>query len=375
MTENANFSSILREEWKLLIVLATTAIFFLFGNGLMGDLSGLAGATMLLVWLFVVILLAAFAIVHHAESLAVILGEPIGTLVLTLAVIGIEVMMISAVMLTGKDNPTVARDTMFAVVMIVMNGMIGLSLLVGGLKHHEQKYNLQGATAYLALILPFTVLSLILPNFTQSSAGATFSALQAIFLSVVSLGIYGLFLVVQNRRHREHFLAPDKDKDEHDPIHHHDLKVRSKTYHGIFLIVYLLPLVVLAKQMAIPLNHTIGVLQAPAALAGFLVAVLILSPESMSSIRAAQDNKLQRAINLLLGSVLATIGLTVPAVLTIGLITGKTVVLGLDTVDMIILALTLAVSMITFSARRTNILLGAVHLLLFLSYLILIFEK
>jgi len=219
------------------------------------------------------------------------------------------------------------------------------------------------------------VLSLILPNFTQSSAGATFSTLQAIFLSIVSLGIYGLFLVVQNRRHREHFLAPVKDNDEHDPIHHHDLKVRSKTYHGVFLIVYLLPLVVLAKQMAIPLNHTIGVLHAPEALAGFLVAVLILSPESMSSIRAAQDNKLQRAINLLLGSVLATIGLTVPAVLTIGLITGKTVVLGLDTVDMIMLTLTLAVSMITFSARRTNVLLGAVHLLLFLSYLILIFEK
>jgi Ca2+:H+ antiporter len=370
--------SILRREWLLGAALATTALFLLFGKGWLADLSNPLWFALMLGWLFAVIMGSAFAVVHHAESLAVRLGEPLGTLVLTLSVIGIEVMMISAVMLTGEGKPALARDTMFGIVMIVLNGMIGLALLVGGLRHREQEYNLQGANSFLSLIVPLTVLGLVLPNFTKASAGPTLSAFQSVFLAIMSIGIYSLFLIIQNWRHREYFVKPAKAAEHQGglsaPGHAGDSETNSVTYHALFLVMYLLPVVVLAEEIALPIDHGIEVLHAPLALGGFLVAALILSPESLSATRAALANDLQRSINILLGSVLASIGLTIPAVLTIGLVTGKTIVLGLDPVDSLLLVLTLGVCALTFTSNRTNVLLGAVHLLLFLAYLMLIFE-
>ena len=371
----AGYLSTLRREWLLGAGFATTALFLLFGKGWLADLSNPLWFALMLVWLFSVILSSAFAVVHHAESLAVRLGEPLGTLVLTLSVIGIEVMMISAVMLTGEGKPALARDTMFGVVMIVLNGMIGLSLLLGGLRHHEQEYNLQGANSFLSLIVPLTVLGLILPNFTSASLGPTLSVLQSIFLAVMSVGIYSLFLIIQNWRHREYFVKPAKAIEglgKASAAEH--IATNSITYHALFLVMYLLPLVVLAEEIALPIDHGIEVLHAPLALGGFLVAALILSPESLSATRAALANDLQRSINILLGSVLASIGLTIPAVLTIGLVTGKTIVLGLGPADSLLLVLTLAVCALTFISNRTNVLSGAVHLLLFLAYVMLIFE-
>src|SRR6202167_2334573 len=186
----AGYFSTLRREWLLGVAFATTALFLLFGKGWLADLSNPGGFALMLVWLFAVILSSAFAVVHHAESLAIKLGEPLGTLVLTLSVIGIEVMMISAVMLTGESKPALARDTMYGITMIVLNGMIGVSLLMGGLRHHEQQYNLQGANSFLSLIVPLTVLGLLLPNFTEASPGPTLSAFQSIFLAVMSIAIY-----------------------------------------------------------------------------------------------------------------------------------------------------------------------------------------
>jgi Ca2+:H+ antiporter len=377
--KSSNFSA-LQREWLLGAAFATTALFLLFGKRWLGDLSNPLWFVLMLVWLFAVIMGSAFAVVHHAESLAVRLGEPLGTLVLTLSVIGIEVMMISAVMLTGEGKPALARDTMFGIVMIVLNGMIGLSLLLGGLRHREQEYNLQGANAFLTLIVPLTVLGLVLPNFTKASAGPTLSTFQSIFLAIMSIGIYSLFLIIQNWRHREYFMRPAPGVAAGQPwpggapggAAHGE--TGSLAYHGGLLVLYLLPLVVLAEKIALPIDHGIEVLHAPLALGGFLVAALILSPESLSAIRAALANDLQRSINILLGSVLASIGLTIPAVLTIGLITGKTVILGLDPADSLLLVLTLAVCALTFTSNRTNVLLGAVHLLLFLAYMMLIFE-
>jgi Ca2+:H+ antiporter len=369
---------ILRQEWPLLISLATTASFLLFGATWLANLSNLVWFTFILIWLFGVILLSAFAIVRHAESLAVILGEPLGTLILTLSVIGIEVMMISAVMLTGEGKPALARDTMFAVVMILLNGMTGVSLLLGGLRHHEQTYNLQGANAFLALIIPLAVLGLVLPNFTTTTPGPTLSSFQSVFAAVMSIGIYAIFLAVQTTRHREYFISPQVGETaaQAEEVHHHaEHTIKSVPHHAILLVMYILPLVVLAKRLAVPLEYATRVLNAPAALSGLLVATLILSPEAMSAVRAAVRNELQRSVNILLGSVLATIGLTIPAVLTISLITGKTLFLGLDAVDTILLLLTLALSTLTFSNNRTNVLLGAVHLLLILAYLMLIFER
>ncbi len=364
---------LIRTEFVFAISIITTTLFFFFGDVWLADLSNPEWFAFILIWLFSVILLSAFAIVRHAESLAVIWGEPLGTLVLTLSVIGIEVMMISAVMLTGGGKPTLARDTMFAVVMIVLNGMVGLSLLLGGLKHHEQQYNLQGANAFLALIVPLAVLGLILPNYTESSPGPTFSQFHAIFLSIISIGVYGVFLVIQNLRHREYFLSPVSPESQLGV--HHASEVRSVTHHATLLILYIVPLVILAKKIAVPIDYAIQVLNAPEALGGFLVATLILAPEALSAMRAAIANELQRSINILLGSVLASIGLTIPCVLTIGLVTGQTIILGLDAVDTILLVLTLGVSALTFTNNRTNVLLGAVHLLLFLAYLMLIFES
>ncbi|MDQ3256607.1 MAG: calcium:proton antiporter [Acidobacteriota bacterium] len=371
----------MRHEWTLLASIVTTVSFLIFGGSWLADLSHPVWFTFILIWLFGVILLSAFRIVHHAESLAVILGEPVGTLVLTLSVIGIEVMMISAVMLTGDGKPALARDTMFAVVMILLNGMAGVSLLLGGLRHHEQTYNLQGANAFLALIVPLAVLGLVLPSYTTTTPGPTLSPFQSIFSSVMSIGIYGIFLGVQTSRHREYFVAPDVDEavagNEAAQQHHHDDGehiIKSVPHHALLLVMYILPLVVLAKQLAVPLEYGTRVLGAPQAVSGLLVAILILSPEAMSAVRAAVRNELQRSVNIILGSVLATIGLTIPAVLIISLITGKTVFLGLSTVDTILLLLTLALSTLTFSNNRTNVLLGAVHLLLFLAYIMFIFE-
>lgn len=373
--EHSQNESILRlalVEWPLFASVATTILFSIFGTTWLGDLSSTAWFAFIFIWLFVVMLASAFAIVRHAESLAVLLGEPFGTLVLTLAIIGVEVLMISAVMLTGKEQPTIARDTMFSVVMALLGGMTGISLLLGGLRHHEQDYNLQGANAYLALIIPLAVIGLVLPNFTTTTEGPTLSTFQSIFTSVMSIGIYGIFLAVQTSRYRSFFVSPDEESAEADL--HGEQEERSTPFHAILLIAYILPLVLLAKQFATPLDYGTRALNAPAVLSGFLVALIILAPEALSAVRAALRNQLQRSVNILLGSVLATIGLTVPAVLLIGLITGKTVHLGLSNVNSILLVMLLGVSTLTFSNLRTNALLGAVHLLMFLAFLMLMFQ-
>src|SRR5688572_21357101 len=361
-----------RREWPLLVSVLTSALFLAFGGAWLADLSRTAWLAFIFTWLFAVILLSAFASVRHAESLAAKLGEPLGTLILTIAITGLEVMMISAVMYTGKGSSIFARDALFAVVMIVLNGMVGLSLVLGGLRHHEQTYNLQGANAFLAVILPLAVLCMLLPNFTASTPGLPLSGMYPVILIVISLALYAASLAIQNLRHRAYFMAADSGEpaDAHPPDH----EFRSIPYHTALLIAYLLPLVVLSKQLAVPIDYGISVLGAPAALGGFLVSVLVLSPESMSAVRAALSNELQRSVNLLLGSVLATISLTIPAVLVIGFMTNRSIILGLDPANMVLLVLTLGVSTLIFASARTNVLLGVVHLLLFLAYLMLIFD-
>jgi len=301
----------------LLLSFITTALFLLFGDRWMEHLSQPLWFIFILAWLFGVMLASAFAVVRHAESLAVIFGEPLGTLILTLSAITIEVMMIAAVMLTGKAAPALARDTMFAVLMIILNDMVGLSLLLGGLRHHEQHYNFYGANAFLGLIVPLAVLGLVLPNYTTSSTGPTLSPFQSVFLGVMCVGLYGIFVASQTSRYREYFIAPSASQAEAATEvghHHEDLEISSAPYHGVLLVLYLLPIALLAKQLAVPLDYGIGVIGAPPALGGLLIALVILSPESMSAVRAAVTNHMQRAVNILLGTALSTIGLTIPAV-------------------------------------------------------------
>jgi Ca2+:H+ antiporter len=194
----------------------------------------------------------------------------------------------------------------------------------------------------------------------------------------MSIGIYSIFLAVQTSRYRNFFVSPDQtdapENEKYDPDLHGEHEVRSSPYHGVLLVFYILPLVLLAKEFAVPLEYGIAKVNAPNVLSGFIVALLILAPEAMSAVKAALRNQLQRSVNILLGSVLATIGLTVPAVLIIGLITGKTVYLGLSSVNSILLVLLLGLSTITFSNVRTNALLGAVHMLLFFAFIMLMFQ-
>jgi len=367
----------LLEEWPLSMNLATTLVFLVFGQSLLADLSHPVWFTLILTWLLLIILLSVFAVVRHAETLAGKLGEPLGTLVLTLSVTGIEVMIIVATMSTGQGSPTLARDAMFAVIMIVLNGMVGLTLLIGALRYHEQDYNLQGANAFLAVILPLAVIGLVVPNYTHSSPDQTFSPVQAAFLTLVSVALYGVFLSIQIGRHRAYFRTSRPTTEARNAKRRRLIvhEVYSVPYHVVVLLAYMGPLVILSQQLAVPIDFTIRVLGAPVALAGLLVAMLVLAPESLAAVRAALVNDLQRSVNILLGSALATIGLTIPAVLTFGLLARKPIILGLDGVDITLLALTLVLSNMTFSSSRTNVLLGAVHLLVFFAYLLLIFQR
>jgi Ca2+:H+ antiporter len=364
--------AIARGEWQLPIAAATTIAFVIFGEGWLRDLASPAWYALMLAWLFAAIMACAFAVVRHAEALAERLGEPFGTLVLTLSMSGMEMMMISAVMLAGHGSATLARDTMLAIVMIVLNGLVGTCLLAGGLRYHEQTYNLYSANSFLAVILPLAVLGLVLPGFTVTTPGPTLSTLQSIFLIFMSVVLYVVFLGIQTLRHREYFIDPDAAP--HDASHAEHAS-GSTALHGAMLIAYAIPIVLLAKQIAKPIDYGIAVLGAPAPLGGLLVAVLILAPESMAAVRAALANRLQRSINVALGTALSSIGLTIPAVLVIGFLTHQQIILGLAPVDIVLLLLTLVVSMLTFALARTNVLLGAVHLLLFVAYLVLIVEK
>ena len=366
-----HFGSAIRAEFPLLVGLGTVAIFLVVGS----DLNELTTRALPLlgvfVWLFAVILWSAMCVVRHADCLAIKLGEPYGTLILTLSAISVEVVMISTAMLHGANNPTLGRDAIFAVIMIALNGLVGLSLMLGGLRYREQHYNIQGVNAYLNVIMALGVLGLVLPNFTTSTSGPTFSTEQGIFFASVSLLLYAIFLLIQTLRHRGYFLDVKEIATQHSP--RHLARVRSTGFHAVMLLLYLVTVIFLAEKFAIPLDNSIEQFHMPQAFGGAIIAALVLSPEGLGGITASLHNQLQRSINILFGSVLATIGLTIPAVLMIGLLTKRSVSLGVQGGNLPLLLLTLAVSVVTFTSRKTNILQGCIHLLLFAVFVLLIF--
>jgi Ca2+:H+ antiporter len=364
------FGAFTRSEYPLFIGISTAAIFLALGNQAVEDVSHPYAMAVVFVWLFVGVLWSAISVVRHADCLALKYGEPYGTLILTLSAITIEVMMISAAMLHGANNPTLARDTMFAVVMIALNGLIGLSLLLGGLRHHEQHYNIQGTSAYLNTIMALAVLGLVLPNYTTSLSGPRFSAVQELFLVITSLSLYAIFLLLQTRRHREYFVGSPDVVATPDSGHQ---QTHSTVYHAAMLFLYLIVVVVLAEKFAIPLDNLIERFGMPQAFGGAIVAGLVLAPEALSGINAAMRNQLQRSVNILQGSVLASIGLTIPAVLIIGMTTKRSVTLGIEGGNLPLLLLTLAVSVVTFGSGRTSVLQGCIHLVLFAVFFLLIF--
>jgi Ca2+:H+ antiporter len=327
--------------------------------------AGLVFAAVLLVILFGTV----FAAVHHAEVIAERIGEPYGTLLLTLAVTIIEVALIATIMLGEKAVPTLARDTVFAVVMIVCNGLVGICILAGGLRYREQDVQVSGSSLYLSVLFVLATITLILPNYTLTTPGPIYSAGQLGFVSVVTVILYGVFLYTQTVRHRGYFIGKGYAPDDGEA----GISDRMLGLSVVLLLVSLLAVVLLAKKFSLVVDVTTALIGAPPAFAGVLVALLILLPESVAAVAAARKNDLQKSINLALGSSLATIGLTIPAVAVAAYALDKQLVLGLNPQEIVLLVLTFVLSMLTFGTGRTNILFGLVHLVVFAVFVFLVF--
>lgn len=313
---------------------------------------------------------SVIAAVHHAEVVAHRVGEPFGTLVLAIAVTVIEVSLIVSLMLSGgPEASTLARDTVFAAIMIILNGIVGLCLLAGGVRHLEQRFTLRGASAALSVLAAMAFLSLVLPNYTTSVPGAAFSSSQLIFLAIVSLVLYGTFVMVQTVRHRDYFL-PEEEPPSHDT--HAEPPDNNATWIAFgILLVALVAVVFLAKGLAPTVESAVMGAGLPLAVVGIVIAAVVLAPESLAALNAARRNRLQTSINLALGSALATIGLTIPTVAAISIFLGIPLSLGIDLKSLTLLGLTLFIATLTLGTGRTTVLQGTVHMVILATYLFL----
>src|SRR5271154_3436181 len=310
---------------------------------------------------------SVFAAVHHAEVIAHRVGEPYGTLVLALAVTLIEVALIVSLMIAGGEEATaLARDTVFAAVMIILNGIIGLCLLVGGLKHRQQTFNLDGVSAALVALGAIVVLTLVFPNYTVTTPGPYYSTSQLILIAVVSLVIYGAFVFAQAIGHRGIFVPEDPaEAQQHAPPPGNGVTAAS----AVLLLACLTAVVLLAKKLAPSLEAAVAHVGAPNAVVGVVIAAIVLLPEGLAAIRAARANRLQTSLNLALGSALASIGLTIPAVSGLSLYMHTQLVLGIDTKAAVLLTLSLFITAIALRTGRTIVLHGVVLLVIFVVYL------
>ncbi|MBF9197811.1 ionic transporter y4hA [Microvirga sp. BT290] len=314
-----------------------------------------------------VLVATVFAAVYHAEVVAHRTGEPFGTLVLAVAVTVIEVALIVSLMIAAPgEKAGLARNTVFSGVMIVMNGVVGLCLLWGGARHHEQGFTIHGASAALAILVALTTLTLVLPNVATSEIGPLFSTWQLVFAGAASLVLYGAFVFIQTVRHRDYFLPVESDnEDAHAPPPSN----RAAAVSAGMLLVALVAVVALAKALSPTLEAGLDRLGMPEAVLGIVIAAVVLLPECVAALRAAQANRLQTSLNLALGSALAAIGLTIPAVAAVSILLGQPLELGLGEKDRLLLALTLLIGVITLGTGRTTVLQGAVHLVIFAAFL------
>lgn len=330
--------------------------------------------------IIVVIVVCAFGVVKQAEALAHRLGDPYGSLVLTLSIVLIEVILITAVMLGPGVHATIARDSVMAVSMIIMNLVIGIALLVGGLCHGGMRHNRAGTSAYVAMLIVFASLAFALPALIGTDG--SYAAGQAVPLVVLTLGAYAFFLYRQMGAQADDFREVDErllraPAPEGEAVAvgqvlaQHRREIASRL---ALLVITVLPIVLLSHDMAALLDDGLGRLGAPDALAGVLIAMIVFLPESLTSVRAALAGEVQRVSNLCHGALLSTVGLTIPAVLTIGLVTGQTVVLAETPANLLLLGVTFLLSLATFTARRVGAVHGAAHLVLFAGYGIALFS-
>lgn len=331
-----------------------------------------ADATAVLVLAGALLGAAVFAAVHHAEVLALRLGEPFGSILLAVAVTVIEVALIVSIMLTGGEGSNaVARDTVLAAVMIVLNGVIGLSLVMGGQRHFEQSFQLRGASSALAVLGTLATVTLILPNYTLALSAPAFSPAQLAVVGLAALALWGVFVFVQTSRHRDYFLDDPKGTDDADDTAHAKPGDAVALASLALLVVSLVAVVLLAKMLSYPLEKGIGAAGLPKAFVGVIIAAIVLLPEGVASVKSALVNRLQNSINLALGSAIASIGLTIPTVAVVSFLIGETLVLGISPKDTTLLVLTLFVSTLTLGTGRTTVLHGAIHLVIFAVFLLL----
>lgn len=403
-------SALPRSTWIQLGLVWSVVIAFQFGAASwLAEPIGAGAALACFAVLFATILHAAFGVVREADHLADRLGEPYGTLILTLSIVSIEVILIAAVMLGPGDTPTIGRDSIFAVMMIILNLVMGLCLVAGGLRHGEQTYNVQGATAYLSMIVLLTSTALVLPRVT-SAGNASFLPIQALAVATLTLALYAAFLALQMGRYRRFFIQPPAGRMMTPPSGLDAAADEGGAGEGgvgeggageraaaekaasdgaatngaadgradvigraLVLVGLMLPIIVLAHHLAILIDFGIALAGAPVAVGGVLIAIIVFTPESITAIRAARANETQRAINLCLGAFVSTVGLTVPAVLAIGLVTGQAVTLGLGDADLVLLAITMALTALTFLGAPATPIQGLMHLMLFMTYAVLLF--
>ena len=333
---------------------------------LAGTWLGWGGAYLALV--AVALFACVLAAVYHAEVIALRVGEPFGTLLLAIAITVIEVALIVTLMYVGgAAAQALARDTVFAAVMIILNGMLGLCLLAGAVSHGEQRFSLHGTSAALTTLAAIAVLTLILPNYTQTTPGPVYSDSQLALIAVVSIALYGTFVMVQTVRHRDYFLPRESPDDP--KVHAPPPTGRAAAASGVLMMIALGAVVLSAKALAPAMEAAIAAAGAPQAAVGVLIAATILLPEGYAALRAARANRLQTSLNLALGSALASIALTIPAVAVLSLVTGHTLVLGLDGKSTALLLLSLFIAALSLANGRTTVMQGAVHLVIFAVYL------
>jgi Ca2+:H+ antiporter len=315
---------------------------------------------------------AVIAAVHHAEVIAHRVGEPLGTLVLALAVTAIETALILSMMIAGgEEMAALPRDTIYAAVMIICNGVVGVCVLFGALAHHEQTFRVEGAGAGLAALIVMATLTLVLPVFTTSTPSGTYSSSQLVFVALTSAALWAIFVFIQTVRHRDYFIPVT---DAANPDVHAEPPTASAAWASFgLLLLSLVTVVGLAKMLSPTIEGAVETANAPRVVVGIVIAMLVLLPETWAAVRAARADRLQSSMNLAIGSALASIGLTVPVVVLASIAFDLPLVLGLEAKDIGLLTLTFLVSAVTLGTGRTYMMQGAVHLVLFAAFLFLAF--
>lgn len=362
------------------------ALFGFFGDNWLATPLSAAHASLIFAMLFSTIVAASFGVVREADHLAHELGEPYGTLILTLSVVGIEVALIASILLGPGDFPTIGRDSIFAVMMIIMNLVMGLCLVFGAARNGEQEFNAPGATAYLSMIIVLASMALVLPMFT--SATGEFTSPQAIGVGAVTAALYAIFLWRLTGSDSHFFVQPPagsmvvqavkalgaiRKRGAEKPVASNTHK-KGIVLRSCILIAMLVPIILLAHYLAIVIDFGVAASGVPVAVGGVIIAIIVFTPESITAVKSALNNEMQRAINLCLGAFVSTVGLTVPAVLAIGLFTGKQVVMGVSAIEAVLLFATVALSMLTFNGHKTSPIQGYLHLALFVFFTVILFN-